>query len=80
MVANADMKAEVKVPRVAAVRVRNGRPVVAAPIRIAERSPGTVAGTGEEDARGGIRSFTFYDIADHAILRRPSPVAIVDEV
>ena len=71
---------EVEVSRDVVVRVRNGRPVVAARTGIAERSPVAAAGAGEKDTVSRIIPSATDNIAVHAVLRRPSPIAVVVEV
>ena len=71
LAANADVKAEVKVPRIAAVRVRNGRPVVAALARAVRGSTVAPAGSGKEDTVTvplGSEAHTFDTIQDDPFL------------
>ena len=69
---------EEEAPRGVAVRVRDGRPVVAT--ETAARSPVAVAGSGEEYASGSIRTPTMDKTPIDAVLPRPIPVALIDKV
>ena len=72
---------EVEAPRVAvAVRVRDGRPVVAVRTGTVERSTVAEVGAGKEDAIGGVVASPTNLITVHAVLRRPRPVAVAVEI
>ena len=71
---------EAEVPRVTAVRARDGRPVAAVRTGIDERKPFGGAGAGEEDAVRGVVAPTTHDITFYTILRRPRPVAFILKV
>ena len=70
-------RVEVEAHRVVVAQVRDGRPVVAVRTGKVELNPIAVAGGGEEDAIRNVRAPAAHDIALHAVLRRPRPIALV---
>ena len=62
-----------------AVRVRDGRPIDAAPTGT-ERSPPAEPGAGEEDAVGSVSTPSANNVPVYAEHRRPCPVAFVVEI
>ena len=72
---------EVEEPReVAAVRMRNGRPIVDVRTGMVERSPVAVTGTRQKDTRRSIITFTFDNISIYTIHRCPSPITPILEI